>query len=838
MANITQEIALLERQKKSAKTNRDKVDIMRKVKQLKEELTKQQTQTALPAARKVVKQMPNESFKEFIARLKLKPEYAFLKNMGLGKIADDYRVVGKRVGWRVKGHHNYKVPSKKFRKDNPDLVYYEDRKNRSDVYRPDRLEQGGEVGDNNSTIFDSLKKGDKINITYSSGISRTNEKKLQLRSKNIVGKGKSYESEKITFDNLDNPTGVKYYAYKRKDDSVGFAMGDMAISHVVITKGGMMAKGGAVKKSTFVLTNEKGEEIFRTTSLNKASDRRVMQPNKDNIKIDVIEPDGSSRNLMAKGGKLSDNYTDYKHFDLNSEGNFASKKNGKNYEIIYRDDKSKLYDLFENGKKIKSDKSVRDVMYFAEGGSVKKKRFEDGGEVKTGVEIMAAPKGHPEVEGNFLFPSNANKNTLGIKLAKGGVSGEVKVGGYKVDFFHTAANVYANITIPSENPTFEDDKQIKGVGKTEKEALRDLEKNIKQHKYAKGGNLKYYDKETEYRLGRPSGSIEKEILEKVKYYTSSDELFMGNFGWITPNKKSAEGYLYKSDGFDTILKDVKLKAGERIFIYLNSTTAIGGMTPLIKINLDKELLYFLADSDNDEIVFETKGVPARYIALIEHKMAKGGVVVTSIKDIPNFQQRLDEGKITYRGLGLGKLWDDFYKVAGTSGTRIKVDSKEYFITDEEFDTFSRGADGKLRIRFDAPKRRLERGGKTNEKGEFFAFDDDDDDFSAYYWKETQDKNGKITGYDVIEKDSHQTVYQNRSKQKALEFIDRYKSGYAKGGEVAAIEVGDWVSEKKGTARGKVYEDTGSFIKLEDKYGGKSNTLYSKRQFKKSVKPRY
>jgi hypothetical protein len=279
-----------------------------------------------------------------------------------------------------------------------------------------------------------------------------------------------------------------------------------------------------------------------------------------------------------------------------------------------------------------------------------------------------------------------------------------------------------------------------------------LEKNIKQHKYAKGGNLKYYDKETEYRLGRPSGSIEKEILEKVKYYTSSDELFMGNFGWITPNKKSAEGYLYKSDGFDTILKDVKLKAGERIFIYLNSTTAIGGMTPLIKINLDKELLYFLADSDNDEIVFETKGVPARYIALIEHKMAKGG--------------------------------------------------------------------------------------GFNQYGEPYGFDDDDDDFSAYYWKETQDKNGKITGYDVIEKDSHQTVYQNRSKQKALEFIDRYKSGYAKGGEVAAIEVGDWVSEKKGTARGKVYEDTGSFIKLEDKYGGKSNTLYSKRQFKKSVKPRY
>jgi hypothetical protein len=41
---------------------------------------------------------------------------------------------------------------------------------------------------------------------------------------------------------------------------------------------------------------------------------------------------------------------------------------------------------------------------------------------------------------------------------------------YEVDFFHTKANVYANIEIPSENPTFEDDLQIKGIGKTEEEA--------------------------------------------------------------------------------------------------------------------------------------------------------------------------------------------------------------------------------------------------------------------------------------------------------------------------------------------------------------------------------
>jgi hypothetical protein len=84
---------------------------------------------------------------------------------------------------------------------------------------------------------------------------------------------------------------------------------------------------------------------------------------------------------------------------------------------------------------------------------------------------------------------------------------------------------------------------------------------------------------------------------------------------------------------------------------------------------------------------------------------KGGMVVTSIKDIPNFKKNLDEGKITYRGLGMGKVYNDFYDIAGESGTRIKVDGKEYFITDTEFDTFSRGSDGKMRIKFDAPQRK-------------------------------------------------------------------------------------------------------------------------------------
>jgi hypothetical protein len=66
----------------------------------------------------------------------------------------------------------------------------------------------------------------------------------------------------------------------------------------------------------------------------------------------------------------SDNYPKY---DINKEGNFAATINGKNYEIIYRDDMSQMYDLFQNGNKIASDKSIRDLMSFdkyAKGGGV------------------------------------------------------------------------------------------------------------------------------------------------------------------------------------------------------------------------------------------------------------------------------------------------------------------------------------------------------------------------------------------------------------------------------------------------------------------------------------
>jgi hypothetical protein len=171
--------------------------------------------------------------------------------------------------------------------------------------------------------------------------------------------------------------------------------------------------------------------------------------------------------------------------------------------------------------------------------------------------------------------------------------------------------------------------------------------------YAKGG-VTYFNDENQYRLGRPSGSFEKEIYAKVKDRIDSDS-FVGSFGWkILSNKKSniADGFLYKLDDYDqNLIKNLNLKQGEKVFRYVNRTTAIGGMMPFIKINIEKALLYFPVSNDNDDIIFETRGVTPLWINLIQGSFADGGEITNETYEkrlqylkIMKNNQRTDLGK--------------------------------------------------------------------------------------------------------------------------------------------------------------------------------------------------
>jgi len=67
------------------------------------------------------------------------------------------------------------------------------------------------------------------------------------------------------------------------------------------------------------------------------------------------------------------------------------------------------------------------------------------------------------------------------------------------------------------------------------------------------------------------------------------------------------------------------------------------------------------------------------------------------------------------------------------------------------------------------------------------------------------------------------------------FINNWRKKMATGG---AIEMDSWVQERKGNARGQVYHKDGEFVKLKDKYGNESNTLFHTRDLKMSSRPRY
>jgi len=111
---------------------------------------------------------------------------------------------------------------------------------------------------------------------------------------------------------------------------------------------------------------------------------------------------------------------------------------------------------------------------------------------------------------------------------------EQMLDGYKVNFFNTKANVYANIEIPSKNPTFENDIQIKGTGKTEEEAFIDLKQNYNNYKKTGINEAKYQGRTVT--LNKPSQGDSK----KFKVYVKNDKgkVIKVNFGF---GGKSAKG---------------------------------------------------------------------------------------------------------------------------------------------------------------------------------------------------------------------------------------------------------------------------------------------------------
>jgi hypothetical protein len=119
------------------------------------------------------------------------------------------------------------------------------------------------------------------------------------------------------------------------------------------------------------------------------------------------------------------------------------------------------------------------------------------------VAIQFQNEGTDKLDANFPSLSKINEQATkdyqetiskkSEKMAHGGymadgVNGKT-INGYDVDYFKTARGVYANIEIPSPNPTFDDDTQIKGFGKDEKEAFNDLKKEFEKYLKSKDNKM-------------------------------------------------------------------------------------------------------------------------------------------------------------------------------------------------------------------------------------------------------------------------------------------------------------------------------------------------------------
>ena len=129
--------------------------------------------------------------------------------------------------------------------------------------------------------------------------------------------------------------------------------------------------------------------------------------------------------------------------------------------------------------------------------------------------------------------------------------------------------------------------------------------------------VRFITEEEAYRF-KPNNSIESDIFRRVKYIIDNQE-FAGNF-YSSSWTGGGDGYLYELDLYDKWLTQrERLKKGEKIYRYFTRMSAMSNSAPLIKINVDKGLLYFMKPEDYenpDLIEFETKGIPARYLNII------------------------------------------------------------------------------------------------------------------------------------------------------------------------------------------------------------------------------
>jgi hypothetical protein len=102
--------------------------------------------------------------------------------------------------------------------------------------------------------FDTLRKGDKVTITYDSSIRKGTTTTFVVKGKSRSAK---YNVDKVTMHPEGKPSGMKYYLYSRDGKDATLALGDMGATMTKIVK---EAVSPAQQAAIAISKKEKGEK--------------------------------------------------------------------------------------------------------------------------------------------------------------------------------------------------------------------------------------------------------------------------------------------------------------------------------------------------------------------------------------------------------------------------------------------------------------------------------------------------------------------------------------------------------------------------------------------------
>ena len=147
---IGKEIAILEKALSTA-PEKVKIKLKSKIARLKKEakgipMSAKQLANNVLRQKQKLKELSKTDFNSLIRQLSKKPEYAFLKSMTKDEIIRDINRKAKPAGWRFKGRGDYRNPTKRdIANRGTNGVYWEARRERSDVSQAAQLKKGGKV---------------------------------------------------------------------------------------------------------------------------------------------------------------------------------------------------------------------------------------------------------------------------------------------------------------------------------------------------------------------------------------------------------------------------------------------------------------------------------------------------------------------------------------------------------------------------------------------------------------------------------------------------------------------------------------------------------------------